>query len=225
MDYCKNNKKWEVYVDQSKSSLDRGGSATLDAFMALAPSHLVTVYPAIFPQSYFTKTTTTSTTTSSSSTSSNNNNNNNNYNVDGNNNNDGSNTSKNSSKGPYIRCIAVMDDVETASSNDNSKTIKSKLPPNGSRKGTSEDNNNQAVITSFDVGNVDSVDKVSRILTKYMQLPVRFTVVIIIVLRISLALISSHLISTRTLTNSYAFFLFIFEYVSLRVLVVQHVNV
>ena len=30
--------EWQIYVDQSKSSLDRGGSATLDAFCGLAGS-------------------------------------------------------------------------------------------------------------------------------------------------------------------------------------------
>lgn len=36
---------WEVYVDQSKASLDKGGSATLDAFLGLAPASSVKVIP------------------------------------------------------------------------------------------------------------------------------------------------------------------------------------
>jgi hypothetical protein len=35
--------EWEVFVDQSKSSLDKGGSATLDAFVGLAPPGTVKV--------------------------------------------------------------------------------------------------------------------------------------------------------------------------------------
>lgn len=82
--------EWEVYVDQTKSSLDKGSSATLDAFIGLSvPS--VRVQPAVLP--------------------------------------------KNKMKGPAVRCIAV---------NDNKRN-------------------------SFDVGNVDSVDKVYRVLTKHMQ--------------------------------------------------------
>jgi hypothetical protein len=87
-------KQWEVYVDQSKASLEKGGSATLDAFIGLAPSSTVQVKPAILPKSKF--------------------------------------------KGPSVRCIA-----------------------------------RQSGKASFDVGNVDAVDKVYRILTKHMQIKVR----------------------------------------------------
>lgn len=107
-----------MYVDQSKASLDRGGSATLDAFMGLAPRSLVTVKAAIFPSP--TKNT-------------------------------------KSTRGPCIRCIAIG----------NNNTM-------GRRRVSSSS------ITSFDVGNVDSVDKVHRILTKYMQVPVSFVDVIIV---------------------------------------------
>jgi hypothetical protein len=85
--------EWEVYVDQSKPSLERGGGATLDAFFGLASPTTVLVQPALL----------------SSSVSSN-------------------------SKAPVVRCIAVNGNV---------------------RK-------------SLDVTNVDSVDKVFRILTKHM---------------------------------------------------------
>jgi hypothetical protein len=44
------NVEWEVYVDQSKPSLERGASATLDAFVGLAPPE-VRVIPAILPKS------------------------------------------------------------------------------------------------------------------------------------------------------------------------------
>jgi hypothetical protein len=79
---------WEVYVDQSSGSLDKGGGATLDAFLSLAPSN-VQVRPAVF---------------------------------------------KTKSKGPAVRCISTS--------------------------------------RGFDVGNVDSVDKVYRILSKHMEVQV-----------------------------------------------------
>lgn len=84
--------EWEVFVDQSKASLDRGGSATLDAFIGLAPSS-VKVQPVIL--------------------------------------------SKMKSKGPLVRCIAL-----------------------------------EGVNVGFDVANVDSVDKVCRILTRHMNVNV-----------------------------------------------------
>jgi hypothetical protein len=86
--------EWEVFVDQSKSSLDKGGSATLDAFVGLAPPGTVKVQPVIL--------------------------------------------SKIKSKGPLVRCISAQ------SSNKD----------------------------SFDVSNVDSVDKVYRILTRHMRVEV-----------------------------------------------------
>jgi hypothetical protein len=86
--------EWEVFVDQSKSSLDKGGSATLDAFVGLAPPGKVNVQPVIL--------------------------------------------SKIKSKGPLVRCI----------------------PAQSSNK------------DSFDVSNVDSVDKVYRILTRHMRVEV-----------------------------------------------------
>lgn len=39
--------EWEVYVDQSKASLERGASATLDAFVVLSPPEVLVV-PAKF---------------------------------------------------------------------------------------------------------------------------------------------------------------------------------
>ena len=82
--------QWEVYVDQSKASLDNGASATLDAFLGLAPPS-VKVIPAVLPRL--------------------------------------------KTKPPVVRCIAV-DEQDT----------------------------------SFDVANVDSADKIFRILTKHMKL-------------------------------------------------------
>lgn len=90
---------WQVYVDQSKVSLDKGGSATLDAFMGLAPKEQVQVLPALLPKTIKTR-------------------------------------------GPTVRCIHE---------------------PTGQ---------------AFDVGYVDSVDKVHRILTKHMKLSVRKPVVV-----------------------------------------------
>ena len=39
---------WEVYVDQSKVSLERGSGATLDSFVSLAPPEQVKIVPAVF---------------------------------------------------------------------------------------------------------------------------------------------------------------------------------
>lgn len=89
VDSSSSTPQWHVYVDQSKASLDKGGAATLDAFIALAPPSHVKVFAAMF---------------------------------------------ESSSKGPLVRCIDTNH-------------------PN-----------------SFDVGIVDSVDKVERILRKHMKL-------------------------------------------------------
>jgi hypothetical protein len=82
--------KWEVFVDQSKSALDKGAGATLDAFLGLAPANQVKVIPAVI--------------------------------------------TKTKAKGPAVRCISTN--------------------------------------SSFDVGNIDSVDKVFRILNKHMHVKV-----------------------------------------------------
>lgn len=87
-------KEWEVFVDQTKASLDKGASATLDALHGLAPPSVV-VKPALIPKTKL--------------------------------------------KGPVVRCISNLDDR-----------------------------------LSFDVGSVDSVDKVYRTLTKHMKLQVSF---------------------------------------------------
>lgn len=92
--------EWQIYIDQSKASLDRGGGATLDAFCCLAPTSSVAVVPCILPKS--------------------------------------SSSSNNSNKAPWVRCI-------------------SKLPGR----------------SNLDIGNVDSVDKVYRVLTKHLQVKVR----------------------------------------------------
>jgi tetratricopeptide (TPR) repeat protein len=42
--------EWIIYVDQSKSSLDRGGSATLDALVGLVPPNKVQIVPCILPK-------------------------------------------------------------------------------------------------------------------------------------------------------------------------------
>ena len=86
-------KNWQIYVDQSKASLDRGASITLDAFCSLCPPTKVEVVAAILPKS--------------------------------------------NKKTPWVRCI-------------------SKVPGR----------------SSVDIANVDSVDKVYRILTKHLQIQV-----------------------------------------------------
>ena len=99
--------QWEVYVDQSKGSLDKGGGATLDAFLALAPPDRVRVQPAIL-------------------------------------------LPKIKSKGPAVRCIYVP----SSSSPPSDVTSSSRRTP---------------PLTSMDIGAVDSVDKVYRILTRHMR--------------------------------------------------------
>jgi hypothetical protein len=42
---------WDIYIDQSKTSLDRGGGATLDAFCGLTPSSSANIIPAVLPKS------------------------------------------------------------------------------------------------------------------------------------------------------------------------------
>ena len=77
--------EWEVYVDQSKQSLERGGGATLDAFIGLANPSRVRVQPAILSSS-------TSTGTASSSSGGNNNNN----------------------KAPVVRCICLTNQSKSS---------------------------------------------------------------------------------------------------------------
>ena len=114
---------WQIYIDQSKASLDRGGGATFDAFFSLcdntdntdddSPANdnesndvvKVQVIPAILPKP------------------------------------------ASGGKGPWIRCIW----------NTNNKNNNSRPSPN------------------LDVSNVNSVDKVYRVLTKHLGVKVRFT--------------------------------------------------
>lgn len=42
-----NTIQWDVFVDQSKASIDRGAIATLDSFHALSPPNIVRIHPAI----------------------------------------------------------------------------------------------------------------------------------------------------------------------------------
>jgi tetratricopeptide (TPR) repeat protein len=42
--------EWIIYVDQSKASLDRGGTATLDALVGLVPPTKVQIVPCILPK-------------------------------------------------------------------------------------------------------------------------------------------------------------------------------
>jgi hypothetical protein len=98
-----------VYVDQSKSSLEKGGSATLDAFVALVPSDgTVQVHAALLPK-----------------------------------------TSKVVTKGPAVRCIPTV----------NAEKIGGGSGSIGS-------------LSPMDIANVDSVDKVYRVLTKHMSVKV-----------------------------------------------------
>lgn len=126
--------EWTVYVDQSEASLDKGGSATLDAFLGLAPASTVQVKAALLPMgSYYAPPN-----YGSSSTSSNGNNNNNNIN----------------SVGPFVRCIPLRRERNINEADDD------------------DDDNNDDSRRAFDVCNVDSVDKVYRILTKHMRVKV-----------------------------------------------------
>jgi hypothetical protein len=86
--------EWQIYIDQSKASLDRGASATLDAFCGLCPPSKVQVFSAVLPKS--------------------------------------------NKKTPWVRIVA-------------------KVPGK----------------SNVDVANVDSLDKVYRILTKHLQIEVR----------------------------------------------------
>jgi hypothetical protein len=88
-------------VDQSKASLDKGGAATLDAWLGLSPPDKVQVIPAILPKSKL--------------------------------------------KGPLVRCLAVTPTSSTSEAN-------SRL--------------------HLDVSQVDSVDKVYRLLTHHLKVPV-----------------------------------------------------
>ena len=103
--------QWEIYVDQSKLSLDRGGSATLDAFLGLAPPSTVRVIASTLLPGAGGGSAAGATGSSSSYSGL---------------------TKK--SKGPLVRCLSTDG------------------------------------LQCFDVSNVDSVDKVYRILTKHMQL-------------------------------------------------------
>jgi hypothetical protein len=92
-------KHWQVFVDQSKFSLEKGGSAALDAFLGLTVTMnhrtMVDVHPAILPRTIKSK------------------------------------------QAPTVRCI------------------------------------NEQTQQAMDIGYVDSVDKVYRILTKHMKVKVR----------------------------------------------------
>ena len=112
--------EWEIYVDQSKTSLDRGGSATLDAFLGLAPPSTVQVIASSLPigsggggggGGASTVSTATAGTTPPYSG-----------------------LKKTKLKGPFVRCLSIDG------------------------------------LQCFDVSNVDSVDKVYRVLTKHMKL-------------------------------------------------------
>jgi hypothetical protein len=100
---------WQIYVDQSKASLDRGGGAVFDAFFSLCDfdddgqgALEVQVIPAILPKP------------------------------------------ASGGKGPWIRCIW---------NNNNRKNLARPSP-------------------NLDVSNVDSVDKVYRVLTKHLGMKV-----------------------------------------------------
>ncbi|KAL3931014.1 MAG: hypothetical protein SGBAC_011505 [Bacillariaceae sp.] len=83
--------EWQIYVDQSKASLDRGGGATLDAFCGLCTGgDKVQIIPAILPKS--------------------------------------------KNRFPWVRCMST-----------------------------------KIGSTNFDIGNLDSVDKVYRVLTKHLK--------------------------------------------------------
>lgn len=107
--------EWEIYVDQSKMSLDRGGSATLDAFLGLAPPSMVQVIASSLPTGSGGGGAPVASTATGSTAS---------Y----------SGLKKTKLKGPFVRCLSTDG------------------------------------LKCFDVSNVDSVDKVYRVLTKHMKL-------------------------------------------------------
>jgi len=96
--------EWDVYIDHSKASKDKGAIATLDSFLALSPPKLVQIHPAML--------------------------------------------SKTKGKGPTVRCIQRQPPSPP------SITTKTTPPP-----------------YAFDVNNVNDVDKVYLILTRYMNIP------------------------------------------------------
>ena len=106
--------EWEIYVDQSKTSLDRGGSATLDAFLGLAPPSTVQVIASVIPTGGGGGSSVASTTAGTAAS----------Y----------SGLKKTKLKGPFVRCLSTDG------------------------------------LLCFDVSNVDSVDKVYRVLTKHIKL-------------------------------------------------------
>jgi hypothetical protein len=124
------NADWQIYIDQSKASLDKGGSATLDAFCGLSPPSKVRILPAILPKSY-------------------------------------------KYKSPWVRCI--------------SKRYKK----------------------SFDIANVDSVDKVYRVLTKHLQIQASYKrawcinyLFVTLVSSLLLCFQLTHYLSTTTTTTT-----------------------
>jgi hypothetical protein len=138
--------EWKVYVDQSEASLDKGGSATLDAFLGLAPAATVQVKAALLPMgSYYA-----SSSSSSSSSSSPNSGSSSGSSSGGNSN---TNNSNNNSVGPFVRCIPLRREKSNVENNDN-------------------DDDGTDSRRAFDACNVDSVDKVYRILTKHMRVQV-----------------------------------------------------
>ena len=134
--------EWKVYVDQSEASLDKGGSATLDAFLGLAPAATVQVKPALLPMgSYYASPANYAASSGSSNNGGGNNNSNNN----------------NNSVGPFVRCIPLR--RERLSTTIEEEVADVDADDSDSRR-------------AFDVCNVDSVDKVYRILTKHMRVQV-----------------------------------------------------
>ena len=138
--------QWDVYVDQSRPSRERGSGAALDAFVALAPAELVRVRPAIIARA-----------------------------------------ARGNRRGPIVRCVrrgggdgaaaaggggGGMEQLETMRAigkggDDNDAG-------DGDDSSDQEDDDggddNAAILDAFEVGGVDSVDKVYRILTKHMGL-------------------------------------------------------
>ena len=100
-------------MDQSKASLDKGGVATLDAFLGLIPPDgSVRVQPAIFP-------------------------------------------TNSRAKGPAVRCVSSLRKKTTDNDDDN-------------------DDDDDSTTTTIEVANVDSLEKVYQILTRYMKVQVSF---------------------------------------------------
>jgi len=126
--------EWDIFVDQSKSSKERGAVATLNSFLALSPPNLVQVHPAII--------------------------------------------TKSKGKGPIIRCMQRKKQSTTTNvtpvttsyfTTNNTITDQSSTITASSKATIPPPSRTEPSSLAFEVNNVNDVDKVYHILTKYMN--------------------------------------------------------